>query len=140
VELLGVGRVIVAISLAHLYYNPVGIDQPDAAPSWDKLIEAQWSEGNRDRVANPGKERVEVVRLKSYMSDDPCILRSIRHGSSERVGGDMEQFEVRVTPAEEHNLLSTERHYAGALETEPLLVEFFSRALIPAVERDMRPM
>jgi hypothetical protein len=35
------------------------------------MIEAERDQGNRNRVAEPGEERIQVIGLKSHMSDDP---------------------------------------------------------------------
>ena len=78
------GSGVITISLAYLHDYPVRIDQPDAAPSWDERIEAEWTQRDRDRVANPGEECVEIVGLKGDMPDGPRILRAVGRSNSGR--------------------------------------------------------
>jgi hypothetical protein len=48
----------------------------------------------------------------------------------------VEKFKVGISLAREHGLFLAERYCSGALETDPLLVKFLGRTLVPAVERD----
>jgi len=131
------GSSFISVALTDLHDDPVGIDEPHDAPSWDEIVEAQRSQRDRDRITDSHEKGVQIVGLKGNMPDSSRILRPVSHGLMDRAVGGMEKLEVGIPLAKKDDLLLAERHYSGTLEAKPFTVGVLRRLLISAVERDV---
>jgi len=95
------GSSFISVALTDLHDDPVGIDEPHDAPSWDEIVEAQRSQRDRDRITDSHEKGVQIVGLKGNMPDSSRILRPVSHGLMDRAVGGMEKLEVGIPLGEE---------------------------------------